>query len=157
MTYMKIFIFLYTLTAIIQSKAALPDPETLTLDGHYQMDLTIKDKIFKDEMVLKGLKGPINYLNYIGAIAGSISVPGVFTSEIEEGTANNTGWGSHVNIDFKITANENGKQFKVHYIGRVKRVDYSAILTKKIPITIYGEAYLDNNELLGTFKAVKNE
>lgn len=156
MTYTKIFIFLYTLTVLLMNSADAT-PRELTLDGHYQMDLTIRDKVFKDEMVLKGAKGTINYLYYIGDITGSITVPGVFTSVIEKGTAYNTGRGQLVSLDFKITASENGSQFQVHYKGRVKREDHSVILNGKMPITLYGEAYLDNNELLGTFKAVKNE
>ena len=154
MYFMKIFIILTLLLAAFALKAE-PFP-VQNLDGHYTMDLVIQNKVFHDQFILSGLNGPIDMRTFGGPLAGSITVPGVFSAPLT-GNGNCSLWGSFCNFNFSIVAKENGQEFNVFYKIQLSHQVYLDILTGKSPVTFEGDAFLDNQQPLGHFKAVRNE
>ena len=115
-----------------------------SLDGFYEMKLTIGDKVFIDELHLLGESRPLDY-EFSGNIIGSVSVPGVFTAPLYGTATCSHMWANECLLVFKITATENDKNFKVYYEAKID----IALQTLK------GEAYLDNRTLLGSFVGFK--
>lgn len=135
---------------------SLAQTNTVVLDGTYDMHLNINGQIFNDIFILKGKDQNIDLANYNAPIEGSIEVVNVFTSPLEGGATCSQLYAS-CQFQFTIVAHENGQNFNVYYFGSIEQPDYTDILQMKILPTIKGQAYLDNNQLLGDFTAVKRK
>ncbi len=112
------------------------------LDGTYLMKLKIGEKIFDDILVLEGVNGPIDYYSR-GPLKGSVTVSNAFSVPLA-GNVSCSVWIGICNLDFEITAVENGNSFKVFYSG-----EYT------LAQSFTGSAHLENGDLLGTFEATR--
>jgi hypothetical protein len=132
------------MTALLTFTGALSLAENdYGLEGTYNMQLSIGDKVFNDEMVLSSPTGGPLDTNFGGPISGQITVPGAFTSPLE-GTLICHPWNGICGFQFSIVANENGQSYRVYYKGNYDFFSNPAIT---------GTASLENNQLLGNFTA----
>ena len=132
-----------------QAKATEP-----VLDGHYRMDLKIGDRVFVDQLDLRGEGQPLSLRSFVGPIAGLVTVPGIFSSAL-------TGQGqcsektSSCTFDFVIVAHEGGQDYKVLYHAELTPENYLKALSGKNPPVLSGAASLEDGQVLGPFEAIK--
>lgn len=124
-----------------------------TLDGRYDMVIEIKGKIFHDILEIRGKDKPIIREGFFGPIEGSLTVPNAFTSPLT-GRASCSAWIFQCSLTFSIIADENGQTYKVNYKGRSRLTNERGEHIAK-PAVITGEAYLEDDSLLGKFTATE--
>lgn len=125
------------------------------LDGYYAMKLKIGEKVFDDELVLKGAQGPILLQGYDDSIQGLIKVPGIFESPFE-GSAQCSSVSLLCELDFTIVATENGGSYKVRYKAQLDSDSYLKVVQQGLPPVLKGAAYYEDGQILGTFEATRN-
>ena len=130
--------------------------EVASFEGTYDMKLSIGDRAFNDVMELKGEFNRLDMLSADYDVLGQITVPNVFTAPLKGTLSSNVAY-KLAYLRFSIVARENGQEFNVFYEADINFSDYDKILRHEMPVTFYGNAYLDNRKLLGPFKAVKRE
>ena len=154
---MKFFILAIIALLNLESAPAMDsiiDPNT-PLDGRFEMTITIGEKTYVDFLNLNGKDAPIRMSSFGGQIIGSITVPGNFESPLQ-GQGRCTLWGSFCEFQFEIVAHENGIDFKVIYKADFARSDYIRFLNGEVhQVSLTGTAYLENGNVLGTFKAIR--
>ena len=91
----------------------------------------------------------LNFRN--GSFAGTLTVPGVFTAELEKTSYTIMFWADIVQINFEIVAKENGKEFRVRY-NAVQNIEQDSRSGHQ---TLNGTATLEDDTILGTFVAIK--
>ena len=127
-----------------------------SLDGVYDMNIQIGHQMFTDIFVLRGKKRAITLSSFDGDLEGSVTVPNLFSSTLSgQGTCSL--WGAFCVLAFDIVAHEYGQNFNVHYKAQVIREDYLKMFNGKLAYTIRGTAYLDNDQVLGDFVAVRRK
>jgi hypothetical protein len=124
------------------------------LDGLYQMDLTVGDHLFKDFLLLKGANKPLSLQAFDGPITGTVTVPGVFTSDLK-GHAKCSEKTSTCHLHFVVVAHEGGRDFKVFYRAEVTRKNYLKAISNNQPAILTGTATLENGQPLGPFVATR--
>lgn len=134
----KLISFLILLTAATTT-FAFPN----ATDTVYDMHIRIGNTDFQDVLLLRGASS--NIITYRGPLRGSITVPGVFTSELS-GRAHCHPWNGVCALSFEIMARENGREFLVRY---------RASMSSSSDSEITGSAYLEDGSLLGNFTAIK--
>lgn len=149
MYFTKIIIALALALFALKSRAQT----TAHLDGNYTMDLTIDDKVFHDQLTLKGVNRPIYIPYFNDEINGQVIVPNSFTADLT-GQVNCSRYFQECTIEFSIIAKENSKEFKVIYKTYVTQKDFFKLLNER---TFEGDAFLEDGSLLGHFKVVHNE
>lgn len=126
------------------------------VDGDYRVELTIGDKVFVDQMTLKGQDRPMALQDFQGEFVGSMTVPGVFTSPLI-GSGYCTDRGPVCNLGFSIVANENGQTYQVNYTAVVDANSFNNYRQGLGPLIIRGTATLENGSVLGDYVAIKQE
>ena len=111
------------------------------LAGIYDMEITIGGKVFHDVLNIAEVTEEKDSRG--GTFKGTLTVPDVFTAELEKTSFHIFFWGDAAYLNFEITANENGKKFKVKYSAE-KSISGN---------TMTGKASLENDELFGVFVA----
>jgi len=114
------------------------------LVGRYDMEIKIGEKVFHDILDIQSLSETDIQK---GSFKGTLTVPGVFTADLEKTSYFIMFWAGIVRINFEIVAKENDKEF---------RVKYSAEKNNNGDVLI-GNATLEDGSLLGTFTAIKNK
>ncbi|MBI2027143.1 MAG: hypothetical protein HYS98_04985 [Deltaproteobacteria bacterium] len=132
--------------------AAEDSDDPYHLKGMYDMKITIGDKVFDDILHFDSVSED-HFCHtdsgvFCGDIEGKLIVPGVFEAVLEVGTyyVDYSKLSGQLEFQFYILAQENGKQFYVHYSGVQDNEN-----------TLIGEARLADESLLGTFTAHKRE
>nr|WP_295904923.1 hypothetical protein [uncultured Bdellovibrio sp.] len=123
------------------------------LDGSYQMQLTIGEHLFLDQMELKGQQSPLHLNHFDGNIEGTITVPGIFSSPLV-GEAQCSRRTSSCELQFEIVAVEAGKSYKVIYKAQLTPENFNKVRHGEAPV-LTGSAYLESGELLGNFIATR--
>lgn len=124
------------------------------VDGDYRVELTIGDKVFIDEMTLKGKEKPMDLGEFQGEFVGIMIVPGAFTSPIT-GSGYCTSRDQLCALNFSIVANENGQSYKVNYTAKVDAQNYKKYQSDTGPLIITGTATLEDGSVLGEYTATK--
>lgn len=136
------------------------------LDGTYDVELTIGDKVFHDILEMRGQKGPINIRRFgTDELAGTMNVPGAFSVPITGTVSFHFGWpGLTAGFNFSIVADENGQKYKVYYEGMIggnMNDTLDDFLAGRSPAIINGRALVDGEngqkKQMGLFKAVRRE
>ncbi len=131
--------------------------EEKTLDGTYDVELTIGDKVFHDILEVHGKTEPIRVVNFGSYdLDGTMTVPGAFTAPIVGTATFRIGWsGPTARFNFSIVANENGQQYNVYYDGML------VVSAEPSRAAITGRASVDDvngkKKILGTFRAVQRD
>ena len=130
-------------------------PTVNYLDGEYDMEIRINNKIFHDRVIIQGAAHSLKMdLNGAFDIKGSVEVVNGFLAPLVGKATCFKDWlGSTCQINFEITATENGQKFKVRYFGEFPFRTYQAIKSFKIEPSFEGSAELENGKILGNFKA----
>lgn len=123
---------------------------TTSMDGTYEMEIKIGETLFKDIIVLKGGNAEITLGYFNGDIEGSVSVANSFTAPLI-GKASCDRWGMSCYLEFEILAHENGKDFKVKYVGHLS--NYFKVLNAIENPKFEGKAYLADGSELGSYVA----
>lgn len=162
MPFLKLFISLTLAFAALKAKAQTPNPEVV-ISGKYEMKLQINDNLFVDYLTFNCYFSWSNACFNVllepqsTSIRGQLEVPNIFTAQLKKGLIKITDNPKKVLIEFEILAKENGKEFKVYYKAEIPDDLYEDIAAGKIPPTLKGTAFLDDNKKLGDFMAVKIE
>ncbi len=126
-----------------------------SMDGTYEMEIKIGETLFKDTVVLKGKSSEITLGYFNGEIEGSVSVTNSFTAPLT-GTASCDRRGMGCYLEFEITAHENGKDFKVKYVGHL--TNYFKFLNAIEDPKFEGKAFLEDGSELGSYVSLfKNQ
>lgn len=124
------------------------------LDGKYLMELKIGDRVFIDHMDLQGQGQPLLLRVFNGAITGTVTVPGIFTSDLK-GQGHCSESSASCELNFVIIAHEHGRDYKVFYHAELTKENYLRALSGKSPPVLTGTASLEDGQHLGPFKAIK--
>jgi hypothetical protein len=156
---LKIITFIFSLLIfplIFSTAHATTLFHPISLNGQYLMELNIQGRLFHDQLELKSVSSSrsINGYNFRDAITGMVTVPGIFSVPLR-GFGQCHLWKFSCEFHFEILAKENGKEFKVFYKAKFNSKHYLNGLIKNHPVVLTGEAFLDNNEFLGSFTAKK--
>lgn len=132
-------------------------PPVNYLDGEYDMQLRISNKLFHDKVVIQGVPDSI-LLSENGnfEITGTVEVQNSFIAPL---SGHATCFGQSTlracQVNFEITAKENGQEFLVQYFGQLSARSYLDTLNFKIEPVLEGQAKLENGNPLGAFKAIR--
>lgn len=140
--------------AMVTAAATLAKANEPVLDGKYRMELKIGDRVFVDQMDLQGQGKPLLLRAFDGTIAGTITVPGVFTSDLN-GQGQCSESSSSCELNFVINAHEGGRDYKVLYHAELTRENYLRALSGKHQPVLTGTASLEDGQPLGPFVAIK--
>lgn len=124
------------------------------LDGQYAVNLKIGDHTFRDEMELKAVSGLISLEAFSGSIAGTMTVPGVFSVPLT-GMAHCESQKSSCQVQFTIQAKEGGQTYNVHYRAELSGDNYTKAIGGQTPPVLTGSAFLDDGGVMGNFEAIK--
>jgi len=108
-------------------------------EGIYRLRATIGDHVFSDIFTYEGCIAPRE-------VKGSVTVPGVFTSPLEDGKCSYNWNGEHVWFNIKVR--ENGQEYDVSYSLSITNNSIGGIMRKDGEIigTIQGELIYRGNE-----------
>lgn len=145
---MKKFLLMALLFTGANASASLPaDPSTY--DGDYDVEIKIGDRVFHDFLRLAGRDEPIQAFTFHGPLAGSMTLPGVFTAPIE-GTGTCFVAQSFCGFEFTIHTQENGQPLVVTY--SMNDFNSRDLLGAR---TFQGEARLEDGTVFGQLTATK--
>lgn len=145
---------LFTTLFLVASSALAQSTKPVILDGDYRVELKIGSNVFQDQMTLQGKEKPIEIAGFDGDIAGTMTVPGMFTSPLE-GIGVCTSQDQTCRLQFTIEANENGGTYKVKYTAVLGPENFTKASGGETPVTLTGAASLEDGTLLGEFVATK--
>lgn len=145
---------LFSTLFLVATSAFAQSAKPVILDGDYRVELKIGSNVFQDQMTLKGKEKPIEIAGFEGDLAGTMTVPGMFTSAIE-GSGVCTGQDQTCTLQFTIEANENGGTYKVKYTAILSPENFTKASGGEVPVTLTGAASLEDGTLLGEFVATK--
>lgn len=105
----------------------------------YRLKVKIGDHVFSDIFIYEGCSTPME-------VKGSITVPGVFTSPLEEGKCSYSWNGEHVR--FKIKVRENNQEYYMHYALSITGNSMGGVMRKDGEIVgeFQGELIFRGNE-----------
>lgn len=105
----------------------------------YRLKVTIGENVFSDIFIYEGCIMPKQ-------VKGSMTVPGVFTSPLEDGKCSYTWNGEHVS--FKIKVRENGQEYYMYYALSINNKSLGGVMRKdgEIVGSIEGELIFGGNE-----------
>lgn len=137
-----------------------------TLDGIYDVELTVGDKVFHDVLEMHGKDGtsiPIKFGRT--EVEGTMTVPGVFVAPIKGSITFRITWpGTFASIQFDLVAVEGGQPYNVYYTGSVggnKTNTIDDLIEGTSPAVIKGTASVDGENgtktPIGSFKAVQRD
>ncbi len=141
----------FSLALILTAQAQATDHG---LDGNYEVHLKVGDRIFLDQMEIKGKDGEIKLQSFHGSITGTMTVPGNFTSPLS-GEGHCSEKDSLCELDFDIDAHEQGQAYKVHYQAKIQGAHYQKVVADEATPVLTGTATLEDGQLLGTFEATR--
>jgi hypothetical protein len=120
-----------------------------TFLGQYTVKLNINGNEFLDQLVITSVTNQSGSFNLKENFEGTFTVPGVFTSAVEEGLLQYGLWSGEIYLSFKITAIENGNSFPVYFRAQGGSINQACVLT--------GKAYSPDPETeMGSFTMTKD-
>ena len=115
--------------------------------GEYALPIKIGERVFMDKLSITSIAHKPGMPESVASFAGVLEVPGIFTSQIEEGVLSVSN--ARTKMEFKITARENGQDFAVYYVAEAPVFAESCIMR--------GQAFSPTRDkLMGSFRIHKN-